>query len=418
MADSGGSSAHATSKAKLSTFRSPPPHNEVLRVYDKAFLEQGIEGGEDIKPPEIAEKEQPPKNPSKPVFRNPKDVKMASNKVKMADAEERRKEDQKDIREQVGKLKQMREQRFERMSDSIMDNAKLVMEAAGVLRSKESDDLRRKSSLHNTWSSDIYQPIADQLHSHLNPFNRTMRQDLRGVKSVDFRPKRDFTVTYNFTTKDPMKRNLYNAAEEDFFHRTARTVLGKNAHSRSCPDFNRTAPSWSSMASQWSPVQGTGTSSSGSNLRPSELPSNLTESASDLFSPNQVKIPRGRCKPTIEPDSTGQMALQDTLYGHFAQICEEGPGFKRLVRGGDNVFIPDEKDGISTAGKIRTLWHGFNDVGILKGEECSRGESSRYKTKAGSSSGAPSQDHFSFDTSTFATTVEFPLGKKMYAHMH
>jgi hypothetical protein len=112
------------------------------------------------------------------------------------------------------------------------------------------------------------------------------------------------------------------------------------------------------------------------------------------------------------------MKLQDTMYGHFAQICEQGPGFKRLIRSGHNVFIPDEGDGIHAAGKLHTRWGGFNDVGILKGEENSRGESSRYKDDLGASHGAPTQDHFTYDTSNFATNMEFPLGKKVYPHMH
>eukprot|EP00746_Dinoflagellata_sp_MGD_P161284 gnl/MRDRNA2_/MRDRNA2_88373_c0_seq1.p1 gnl/MRDRNA2_/MRDRNA2_88373_c0~~gnl/MRDRNA2_/MRDRNA2_88373_c0_seq1.p1 ORF type:complete len:424 (-),score=87.99 gnl/MRDRNA2_/MRDRNA2_88373_c0_seq1:130-1401(-) len=410
-----------TMKEPLSTFRKPSQNKDVLRVYDKACLEQGIEGEEDIKPPEITEKDTTNvQKAPQPSTRNMKEVKMASCKIKMAEAEERRKEDQKDLRARVEKLRQMREQRFERLTDGIFENEKLIMEAASILRSKEADDLRRKSSLYKDWDGDIYQNIADQLHSHLNPFNRNLRQELRGTKSVEFQPKKDFHISCP-GIKDPLKRSLHATGEEDFFHRTARTVLGRNPQSMSCPDLSRTMPNFASMGS---PVQGTSgdpgmrASSSSSNIKVSDSPFIPGKTTSVLFSPNRVHLPRGRCKPTFEQTSWGQMKLQDTLYGHFAQICEHGPGFARLIRSGDNVFIPDESDGISAAGKIRTRFGGHNDLGILKGQECSRGESSRYKNDAGSSSGGPSQDHYTFDTSGFATEVEFPLGKRMYAHMH
>lgn len=416
-------------KAALSTFRPPPQYNDVVRVYDKVLVEQGVDDEPDL--PEAVGKSQDEQSQagktkaqsSVPQGRSEKEVKLAGCKVKMQIAEEGRKEDQKILRERVDKFKQMREQRFERLSDSIFENEKLVMETATILRNKEVDDFRRKSSVYNDWSGSVYQPISDQLHDHLNPFNRTLRQSLVGSKSVDFNNEKKFQATCPLL-KDPLKRNLRAAAEEDFFHRTARTVLSRNPHSMSAPDLLRTDPSWSSMPS---PVQGgsidqqglrTSSSSTTFTARPSDMPFSQSRSTSTLFSPNQVRLPRGRNKPTLEPENWAQMRLQDTLYGHFAQICEQGPGFKCLIRAGPNVFIPDEQDGIPAAGKLRTRLGGFNDVGILKGQECSRGESIRYKDNVGSSHAAPTQDHYTFDTSTFATNLEFPPGKKVYPHMH
>ena len=63
----------------------------------------------------------------------------------------------------------------------------------------------------------------------------------------------------------------------------------------------------------------------------------------------------------------GQQQLQGTLFGRFAQAgvegagwpgsvpvqcqaCEEGPNFTRARRGGTNVFVPDETDGIEAVG--------------------------------------------------------------------
>jgi hypothetical protein len=413
-------------------------------VYDKALIEQG-QAEENPNPPEEAVKEKSSKEQSRgldlteqspnavkakaqssrgleaaPQGRSPKEVKTAGYKVKMADAEESRKEDQKLIRERIDKHKQMREQRFERMTENIFSNEKLVMEVAGTLRAKESDDFRRKSGLYNDWSGDVYQPISDQLHDHLNPFNRSLRQSLRGTKSVDFKSTKGFQATCPLL-KDPLKRNLRDFHEEEFFHRTARTVLHKDRHSHSMPDLQRTVPSLSNTWSHGSTNQVMRSSSSATNItaRPSESsPFYQSKSTSSLFSPNQVQLRPGRSKPTLEPVLWGQMKLQDTMFGHFAQICEEGPGFKCLIRSGNNVFIPDETDGITAAGKVHTRLGGFNDVGILKGTECSRGESIRYKMPSGASNAAPTQDHYTYDTSTYATNLEFPPGKKVYPHMH
>lgn len=425
MAATEGSLAGTRRKAALSTFRSPRQKCEVLRVYDKALLEQAID--DDAKSPDKSSKGSPGRilgkaNAQDSQGRSRREVKMVGVRAKMEVKEEQRKGDQKELRERVERLKQMREQRFERLNDGIFHNDKFVMDAASVLRTKESEDFRRKSSLYNDWSATVYQPISDQLHNHLNPFNRMLRQSLRGTKSVDFDAEKNFQATCPLI-KDPLKRNLHAAAEEDFFHRTARTVLERHPHSMSCPDLQRTNLTWSA---QWSPAQsgsfdqGRRSSPSSADVTPKRSDKTMRRSKSDstLFSPNLVQLPRGRNKPTLEPELWGQMKFQDTMYGHFAQICEEGPGFRCLLRAGNNVFIPDERDGISAAGKLHTRHGGFNDVGILKGMECSRGESSRYKDDLGSSHGAPTQDHYTYDTSTYATNIEFPLGKKVYPHMH
>ena len=43
--------------------------------------------------------------------------------------------------------------------------------------------------------------------------------------------------------------------------------------------------------------------------------------------------------------------LQGTPYGRQAQQAEQGAEFTRTRRGGQGVFLPDESDGVTAAGK-------------------------------------------------------------------
>eukprot|EP00392_Amoebophrya_sp_AT5.2_P001370 g1372.t1 len=119
-----------------------------------------------------------------------------------------------------------------------------------------------------------------------------------------------------------------------------------------------------------------------------------------------------RSKPVLEPNLWGQLAIQATPYGHFAQICAQGADYRK-----DRNYVPDETDHVPAAGKRKTRWTR-NDVGILKGEVAERGESIQYKSDLGSSCAAPNQDHFTYDKGTRVVDGEFPLGKMMLPHKH
>merc|ERR1712080_796596 len=118
-------------------------------------------------------------------------------------------------------------------------------------------------------------------------------------------------------------------------------------------------------------------------------------------------VPRARSRPTMEPALWSQERLQGTLFGHFAQIAEQGVDFKRSRRGGTNIHIPDESDGVDAVGKRNTRAFGRNDLGILKGDTAAQGESATHKTDWGAASGAPTQDHFTYETGTRVTDIEF-----------
>merc|ERR1711977_485108 len=97
---------------------------------------------------------------------------------------------------------------------------------------------------------------------------------------------------------------------------------------------------------------------------------------------------------------------------------EQGADAKRSRRGGTNVHIPDESDGVDAVGKRNTRSFGRHDLGILKGDTAAQGESSAFKSQWGAASGAPTQDHFTYETGTRVTDIEFPLGKRMFAAFH
>ncbi|CAD7942920.1 unnamed protein product [Amoebophrya sp. A120] len=129
--------------------------------------------------------------------------------------------------------------------------------------------------------------------------------------------------------------------------------------------------------------------------------------------PRQVTDPLlARSKPVLEPNLWGQLAIQSTPYGHFAQVCAQGADYKK-----DRNFVPDESDNVPAAGKRKTRFTR-NDVGILKGEVAKRGESILNKTDVGASNAAPNQDHFTYEKGTRVVDGEFPLGKMMLPHKH
>ena len=77
------------------------------------------------------------------------------------------------------------------------------------------------------------------------------------------------------------------------------------------------------------------------------------------------------------------------------------------------------RDGVATAGK-RTVRVGpravaHSDPGLLDGHDRgSRGEAAQHWTRQGASSGAPAQDHYTYEVGARVTDMEFPLGKKLF----
>lgn len=110
-----------------------------------------------------------------------------------------------------------------------------------------------------------------------------------------------------------------------------------------------------------------------------------------------------------------QRVYNPSRQAFFHQACQaqdDGLGFFTHRRMGPDVHKLDESDGISAAGKTK---HRFerNLLGVLEGSLSRDGQSSRFKTDFGGSSGAPCQDHYHFERGLAVLEAEIPLGKRM-----
>jgi hypothetical protein len=273
-----------------------------------------------------------------------------------------------DVQERVAKVKDMREERFERLMDEVY-NSQVVGEAARKIRQKDLEEYQKSSGLYRKWSENVYRKIDKHLHRHID------ENVIRAVqpKQVAFKELDQETSCTLRLDDDPLKQEQRLQDDEDKINRQLAAVARtKSADVRAAAADTGNLPD------------------------------------------------RARSRPVLEPSDWGQMRLQATGCGHMAQVAEQqagGSSFKTLRRFGHNVFVPDESDLIPTAGKRRTRW-AWNDVGILKGDQAHRGQADGFKTPEGQSNGAPMQDHFQFETGSRVTENEFPLGKKMFPHLH
>lgn len=330
---------------------------------------QGADGESIVLPPPRAE------NLDGPEARRRVEMQMKFNKVEIA-----RQADQKFIRERAEKAKTMREDRFKRLVDAVCDHGGLSMECAESLAGFEKRYQQRRWDLYSQWDENVAHSLAKQAFDTLNPTDRSMQQKISGSRHISWKLPNEKPQLKLNVNKDPIRRQLLETEYEKAFDEVAEAVLGRPRSTMS-----------------------------------------ISKRSIFMDDPRCAPGARALSRPVLEPTDWGQQQLQGTLFGRFAQVCEEGPDFIRARRGGPNVFIPDESDEIPVAGTRRSRefgYHGYHDMGILKGNKCSRGECSEYKTHEGMSSGAPAQDHYTFQNSKEITDLEFPLGKKVFPEFH
>jgi len=287
--------------------------------------------------------------------------------------ESMRERDRTQIAERIAHGHELREERFKRLQRNVTGNGNLAYQMAVSLREHEAREEKARHDLYSEWHDKVYQPMATKAYEKMNPPNRVLQQMLSGTKTVSFNDPKDgaFKLVAN-EHQDPARKQIMDAARENAFHKAACRVLGR---SHSAPD-------------------------AGTLLRMRQPGSNM--------------VPKALSKPVLEPTSWGQLKLQDTLYGHLAQACEEGPGSRRGKRGGTEVFVPDTRDGVAIAGTRKSRIHGLHDVGILRANTSTQGESSNLKSAIGASHAAPAQDHYTFEIGARVTNLEFPLGKRVF----
>lgn len=342
----------------------------------------------DLSDPQAADRTRGP-IPGQRRLKNVAPIEAAQDKMRL-----RRAEDQKGLRERAERVKQVREQRFERLLEDLLSQDELKCGVASMIRHQSQQEFKKQANIYGEWNEKVFGKIQGQTSKYLNPPDRGLSHSLRGSKSVAFMlPGEQFRPSTSLAM-DPAKRLLHSAAEEEAFRRTADGIISGRMRPMSTPPGFR---------------QGNDENADHNQVLGAALRQDKSEH--DL---------RGTSRPTLEPWDWGQVRLQGTVYGHFAQAAEAStrPGILRTqLKQGNGVFIPSEADGIPTAGKRRTRFER-NDLGILKGEFAKRGETIQFKEKLGGGSGVLAQDHFLFEAGARVTNNEFPLGKKMFTHMH
>lgn len=288
-----------------------------------------------------------------------------------------RQEDAKRKQERLDRHKLLREERFNRLLENVTDVSGPPARIAYQIMERDQEKACRRRQLHDVWLDQVYQPLQDQAHRHLNPTNRRLSQRLRGSKSVDFLLPEPEPFKLRVPSRDPTKEAVRGRAREMAFHQAACAVLGT---SRSAPELG----------------------------------------ALMCRSPASRSPPR-RCvqgmRPTVDMALTGQAHVEAAiglLRGHERTAYDPGDA-SRMLRGGAGAHLPDEGDGVPCAGKRRLP--GGRDgagMGILAGGRAANGESSLLKTASGTSCGAPAQDHFEVDRSSRTLEAEFPKGKRCF----
>jgi len=300
--------------------------------------------------------------------------------------EDHRERDRKDIMERVEKGQERRQDRFNRMLEAVTGRDNLAYKTALALREREAHEDRRKRDLHAAWTDTVHKPLVDQADNHMNPPDRLHKQRMNGSKSVEFSLPGVVKSLVANAHDDPVRKPVVDHARENAFHQVATSLL-RGSHS--APDLLR--------SQQMGPHDAIGAAKPG---------------------PGGGVVPRATTRPVFEPTNWGQRDIQGTMFGHFAQVAEHGPGFKRALRGGTNAHLSDGSDMVLIAGSRKSRTEGHGDVGILRGDTAAQGESANYKHYHGASCAAPSQDHFTYQTGRRVTDLEFPLGKKIFLEYH
>lgn len=295
--------------------------------------------------------------------------------IKLEKVEEIRARDAVKIRDKVERRKDAREARLQRLVHEVTGRG-LAYDTAMELRKFDADQQSKIYEHYLEWDEKIFKPAAGRCYHQMN-HHRPTQQLRSGRKSVGFTlPQEPFRMHVDMS-QDPCKKHLLQDAQEKAFHKAAESLLGR---SKSAPDFS-------------AGVDG------------------LHERGGTV-----AIIPRALSRPVLEPNNWSQVEIQGSGFGRFAQNCEAGKDAVRFRKGGPNAFVGsvNERDGVMVAGTKHSRTLGYGDIGVLRDDVALRGESFDYNNGIGASSGAPAQDHFTYEKGTAITDLEFPLGKRVF----
>eukprot|EP00931_Biecheleriopsis_adriatica_P024997 TRINITY_DN15453_c0_g1_i2.p1 TRINITY_DN15453_c0_g1~~TRINITY_DN15453_c0_g1_i2.p1 ORF type:complete len:479 (+),score=95.91 TRINITY_DN15453_c0_g1_i2:62-1438(+) len=314
--------------------------------------------------------------------------------------EAQRREDQQRIAAKVERRKDMRDSRSQRLLAATTGSWGVDYETSVQLNHWLGREDQRRRELHQEREKEVFQPIDNRIFTLMHwEQDRNEQQASTGQKKVAFPDTaaraagRDVTP-WKLEERDPVHRPQLQHAEEEAFHREAEAII---------------------QGRSWMFAPGMGQEQCG-----------------------HAMPAKAMSKPVLEPSEWEPIRLQGTLCGNSERLFDNpargtwspgdpiGMGATVLKRGGAGKFLPDEADGIPTAGK-RTVRAGprsmaHHDTGLLTVHDSfggSRvpavlGEAARFRTSVGASSAAPMQDHYTYERGADITDLEFPLGKRIF----
>lgn len=293
--------------------------------------------------------------------RGPRVQSMAQHKyndvmLKHKKFETTRERDQKYIRLMVEVKEDQRQARMTRLVENLTaGNARNPDYQASLQLTEFLANREATVSKHYLdWDKNVFGPVAKKAFFHMN------RHKIKPMTS--FNLDAPSIKLYVDTTKDPAKRQLVQNASEKSFQTEADLAI------------------------------------TGSQPQPS-FPLDMLHSQS---------------RPVLEPDLWGQYG--SSVFGRFTELLDPRSTKAALRRSGRNVHLPPdaETDGCGeVAGTRHSRLFGYNDKGILQSAR-DRGEAQIYKNDVGASSGAPAQDHFTYERGPEIVNLDFPPSKRVF----
>ncbi|CAL1159892.1 unnamed protein product, partial [Cladocopium goreaui] len=222
------------------------------------------------------------------------------------------------------------------------------------------------------------------------------------LQLTEFLANREATVSKHYLDWD---KNVFGpVAKKAFFHMNRHKIKPMTSFNLDAPSIklyvDTTKDPGKTMAG---PSQAsTGAECFGEILPDRILVSMLTEADLAITgSQPQPSFPldmlHSQSRPVLEPDLWGQYG--SSVFGRFTELLDPRSTKAALRRSGRNVHLPPdaETDGCGeVAGTRHSRLFGYNDKGILQSAR-DRGEAQIYKNDVGASSGAPAQDHFTYE---------------------
>lgn len=312
---------------------------------------------------------------------NPEERRQAKLQSKFDKAELQRDRDRKAVAERIHQRQEVREERFKRLLDEVTGEDNLAYTVGLEIRQRDVHQENRRRELHSAWESKVYQPLAAQAFDRIN---RAELQRASGAKSVDFHLPSEHPGSFRLVAsvvEDPARKSTIDNVRENAFHQTASAVLNRSC---SAPELRR----------QQQQQQ----------LQKSDVSGRL--------------VPAARARSVLEPTSWGAVEIGGTLSGLVARVSggggHEHAEVPRCRKGGKDAHLPTEADGVTPAGTRRHRDGTVNHKGVLCGEVASQGISRLSKSSLGAGSGAPAQDHYTFETGAKVVDMEFLAGKRMF----